>query len=106
MEVLPTSVMVRSLPLEEVQGLYGGKIMGNTCVCCGAEIPEGRQVCPRCERVKVMVSEKLISQISTIQRALGMIEGVSYGLTDSAGTALADAVQMIDETTKEMLEDG
>lgn len=21
-----------------------------TCVCCGAEIPEGRQVCPACER--------------------------------------------------------
>lgn len=21
----------------------------NTCVCCGAEIPEGRQVCPVCE---------------------------------------------------------
>ena len=53
-----------------------------------------------------MVNEKLISQISTITRALGMIEGVSYGLSDSVGTALADAVQMIDETIKEMLEDG
>ena len=21
----------------------------NTCVCCGREIPEGRQVCPACE---------------------------------------------------------
>lgn len=21
----------------------------NTCVCCGEIIPEGRQVCPRCE---------------------------------------------------------
>ena len=21
----------------------------NTCVCCGAPIPEGRQVCPQCE---------------------------------------------------------
>lgn len=21
----------------------------NRCVCCGAIIPEGRQVCPRCE---------------------------------------------------------
>ena len=21
----------------------------NTCVCCGAVIPEGRQVCPNCE---------------------------------------------------------
>lgn len=21
----------------------------NTCICCGADIPEGRQVCPNCE---------------------------------------------------------
>lgn len=21
----------------------------NTCVCCGAEIPEGRQFCPMCD---------------------------------------------------------
>lgn len=53
-----------------------------------------------------MENEKLISQISTIQRALGMIEGVSYGVGDHVGQALADAVQMIDETVKEMLEDG
>nr|DAN03061.1 MAG TPA: PROTEIN/RNA Complex, archaeal, ribosomal, 50S, protein.0A [Caudoviricetes sp.]DAN15682.1 MAG TPA: PROTEIN/RNA Complex, archaeal, ribosomal, 50S, protein.0A [Caudoviricetes sp.]DAN82417.1 MAG TPA: PROTEIN/RNA Complex, archaeal, ribosomal, 50S, protein.0A [Caudoviricetes sp.]DAV27905.1 MAG TPA: PROTEIN/RNA Complex, archaeal, ribosomal, 50S, protein.0A [Caudoviricetes sp.] len=24
--------------------------MENTCICCGAVIPEGRQVCPICER--------------------------------------------------------
>lgn len=24
--------------------------MNNTCVCCGAIVPEGRQVCPICER--------------------------------------------------------
>ena len=23
--------------------------MENKCVCCGADIPEGRQVCPNCE---------------------------------------------------------
>lgn len=22
----------------------------NRCVCCGCEIPEGRQVCPMCEK--------------------------------------------------------
>lgn len=22
----------------------------NRCICCGAPIPEGRQVCPECER--------------------------------------------------------
>ena len=49
-----------------------------------------------------MANEKLISQISTIQRALGMIEGVSYGMEQSAGQALADAVQMIEEAVKEI----
>lgn len=23
--------------------------MSERCICCGAEIPEGRQVCPTCE---------------------------------------------------------
>lgn len=53
-----------------------------------------------------MATEKLVSQISIINRALGMIEGVSYGMEQSAGQALADAVQMIEETVKEMVEDG
>lgn len=22
----------------------------NTCVCCGDQIPEGRQICPKCEK--------------------------------------------------------
>lgn len=30
---------------------YGGEEdnKANTCVCCGTVIPEGRQVCPKCE---------------------------------------------------------
>lgn len=28
--------------------------MENKCVCCGAVIPEGRQVCPNCEATKVV----------------------------------------------------
>ena len=53
-----------------------------------------------------MANEKLINRISTINRALGIIEGVSYGMQEPAGQALADAVQMIEETVKEMVEDG
>ena len=32
---------------------YGKNFIENvdTCVCCGAVIPEGRMVCPRCERM-------------------------------------------------------
>ena len=29
---------------------YKKKTVNNTCVCCGAIIPEGRQVCPNCEK--------------------------------------------------------
>jgi hypothetical protein len=53
-----------------------------------------------------MAKDKLISQISTINRALGMIEGASCGLDAAVGTTLADAVQMIDEAIKELMEDG
>lgn len=37
--------------------------MAERCVCCGEIIPEGRQVCPICERkagAEVMANEKLI----------------------------------------------
>lgn len=27
--------------------------MENKCVCCGAEIPEGRMVCPSCEDIQL-----------------------------------------------------
>ena len=26
-------------------------VLNNPCVCCGKEIPEGRQVCPDCEKL-------------------------------------------------------
>lgn len=34
--------------------------MTETCVCCGAEIPEGRQVCPSCEKVREDFALELI----------------------------------------------
>lgn len=33
--------------------------MDNTCVCCGAIIPEGRQVCPNCERTFSIPAKKV-----------------------------------------------
>lgn len=29
--------------------LFEGNKTDNRCVCCGAIIPEGRQICPNCE---------------------------------------------------------
>lgn len=52
-----------------------------------------------------MANEKLISAISTIERALGMIEGVSYVLCDSQASAVMDAVEMIDGAL-EVFKDG
>ena len=61
--------------------------------------------CP-VKEVRAMANEKLISVISTIERAVGMIEGVSYGLCDSQASALVDAVQKIDEALEVLKENG
>lgn len=31
--------------------------MSETCICCGAVIPEGRQVCPNCESLSIQVPD-------------------------------------------------
>lgn len=49
-----------------------------------------------------MANEKLTSQISTINRALGMIEGVSCGLENKYADTLLDAIEMIDNAVKEI----
>ena len=49
-----------------------------------------------------MANKKLISSISTIERALGLIEGVSCGLEKAYAEALIDAVEMINEAVKEI----
>lgn len=49
-----------------------------------------------------MANEKLISIISTVERAVGMIEGVSYGLTDSQASALITAVEILDGAIEEI----
>ena len=53
-----------------------------------------------------MADNKLISHVSTIQRALGMIEGASCGVDSAVATTLIDAVEMIDIAVKELTEDG
>ena len=53
-----------------------------------------------------MVDMKIINAISTINRALGVIEGVSYLASSDQATALVDAVAIIDEALKELGWDG
>lgn len=52
-----------------------------------------------------MANEKLNYYISTIERALGIIEGVSYGVDSKYQDVLTTAISMIDESLKEVLED-
>ena len=39
--------------------------MEDTCVCCGAAIPEGRQVCWKCEQATMKTGKILQSQTAT-----------------------------------------
>jgi hypothetical protein len=52
--------------------------MAERCVCCGAIIPEGRQVCPNCENVPLR--EKLVDIYNELEEA---------GLMVTAGKAAA-----------------
>ena len=48
--------------------------MTDTCVCCGAEIPEGRMVCPQCEArkpMKVLVACEESQEVCKAFRARG-----------------------------------
>ena len=50
-----------------------------------------------------MANEKIINRICTIQRALGIIEGVSIGLNnDTVGSMLYTATEMIEEAVAEL----
>jgi hypothetical protein len=55
-----------------------------------------------------MTPEKLASTFSTIHRALGMIEGVSFALDKdfpAAASILATAVEMLDNSMEVILND-
>lgn len=49
------------------------------------------------------MDEKKVAAYSQIQRALGMIEGVSFACTNEVAQALVDAIQMIDAALEAVL---
>ena len=54
-----------------------------------------------------MANEKTINQICTIQRGLGIVEGIASGLADDAVRQLLyTATQMIEEAVEEITKDG
>ena len=52
-----------------------------------------------------MANEKL-KAMETINRALGWLEGISYGVESNIAQGIIDAVEAIDESLKVVLEDG
>lgn len=49
-----------------------------------------------------MSKDEINCIVSDINRALGMIEGVSYGASDAVANCLVDAVQIIDSALEEL----
>jgi hypothetical protein len=52
------------------------------------------------------MNEKKLKALGEIQRALGMLEGLSYTTDAKAAECTIDAVEIIDEALKEVLGDG
>ena len=51
-----------------------------------------------------MPKKDKLKAISTINRALGRIEGVASGLEDEAATVLIGAVEELEDAVKELIE--
>lgn len=45
--------------------------MDNTCVCCGKEIPEGRQVCKACEEGFTARNQETLKKLRKIAEKIG-----------------------------------
>lgn len=56
--------------------------MDNTCVCCGKEIPEGRQVCKACEEGFIAQNQETLRKLADIAAQIGeaLFESVDAAL--------------------------
>lgn len=63
--------------------------MDNTCVCCGAEIPEGRQVCKACEEGFTVRNRETLRKLEAI--------------AEEIGSALIKSAEAAKEALKELL---
>lgn len=54
--------------------------MGNKCVSCGADIPEGRMICPHCEKWKLRAFEALQRHYEAKAKKLAEMQGESKGV--------------------------
>ena len=60
---------------------------------------------PEKRKQKMTTDQKKIKAMEAINRALGWLEGISYGIDSNIATGIIDAVQCIEESLKEVLGD-
>jgi len=63
--------------------------MDNTCVCCGSEIPEGRQICKACEEGFIVRNRETLRKLEEI--------------AEKIGSALIESFEAAKEALKELL---
>ena len=73
--------------------------MDNTCVCCGKEIPEGRQVCKACEEGFIAQNQETLRKLADIAAKIGeaLFESV-----DAALKALRDLFAPFFDAVKDL----
>lgn len=67
--------------------------MDNRCICCGEIIPEGRQVCPVCEKVKVGNKLGRGVKFERIRRITGYLVGTMDKWNDAKKAEERDRVK-------------
>jgi ribonucleoside-triphosphate reductase len=67
--------------------------MDNRCICCGEIIPEGRQVCPVCEKLKVANKLGRGVKFERIRRITGYLVGTMDKWNDAKKAEERDRVK-------------
>lgn len=76
--------------------------MDNTCVCCGKEIPEGRQVCKACEEGFTARNQETLEKLREIAENIGSALIESF---EAAKEALEECLAPILESAMDLARD-
>lgn len=72
----------------------------NTCICCSEPIPEGRQICPRCESVFSVEKDKSITYVKALEELLRATQPILRAAFFAHFSQQKAADQLYDKITK------
>lgn len=81
----------------------------NTCVCCGEQIPEGRQICPKCEKggdTRMTLEEILEKLHSPTEHAITLENGELTALLEELKELREENKVLISECDRLIKEKG